>query len=181
MARRFARILCWQFSEHFSQIIPTNRAKRRLHHRCQTLAFAWRERVHSNVTSASPRSAFSHQLLGAFRFRHDFANHAFPFFLSSSAYEGDDRMRIHEIIRARHKRRARGARVPCPVFAKSQTQRNATANPMTDGKAASHRHRAAPAVSMVKPSHTGSSNQNQKAKNPAPTANDARRIGQSPS
>src|SRR5271157_29701 len=65
-----------------------------------------------------------------------------------------------------------GAGVPRPVHPKSQTQRKATANPSTDGTAASHRQRAAPAVSTLKPSHPGSS-QNHKLKNAAPTSSDA--------
>jgi hypothetical protein len=63
----------------------------------------------------------------------------------------------------------KGAGVPRPVQPKSHTQRNATANPITDGMAASHRQRAAPAVSTRNPSHPGS-NQNHNAKNDAPTA-----------
>src|SRR5437899_1209904 len=51
-------------------------------------------------------------------------------------------------------------------------QRRATANPSTDGTAASHRQRAAPAVSTRKPSHCGSS-QNHKVKNTAPTIREA--------
>src|SRR5271167_1573259 len=38
---------------------------------------------------------------------------------------------------------ATGAGVPWPVHLKSQTQRRATANPITDGTAASHRQRDA--------------------------------------
>jgi len=52
---------------------------------------------------------------------------------------------------------ATGAGVPCPVHPKSQTQRRATANPSTDGTAASHRQREAPAVSARNPSQPGSS------------------------
>ena len=70
-----------------------------------------------------------------------------------------------------------GAGVPCPVHPKSQTQRMATANPSTDGTAASQRQRAAPAVSTVKPSHCGSS-QNHKEKNAAPTASEAAALAQ---
>src|SRR5437588_6252607 len=51
-------------------------------------------------------------------------------------------------------------------------QRRATANPSTDGIAASHRQRAAPAVSTRKPSHPGSS-QNHSAKKAPPTASAA--------
>ena len=42
-----------------------------------------------------------------------------------------------------------GAGVPCPVQPKSHTQRRATANPSTDGMAASQRQRAAPALSTA--------------------------------
>src|SRR5579863_10511167 len=65
-----------------------------------------------------------------------------------------------------------GAGVPRPVHPKSHTQRRATANPIKDGTAAIHRQRAAPAISTLKPSHCGSS-QNHKEKNTAPTAREA--------
>ena len=68
-----------------------------------------------------------------------------------------------------------GAGVPRLVQPKSQTQRTATANPSTDGIAASHRQRATPA-STLKPSHRGSS-QNHRAKNAAPTASEAIAVG----
>ena len=70
-----------------------------------------------------------------------------------------------------------GAGVPCPVRPKSQTQRSATANPSTEGTAASHRQYDPPAVSTRKPSHPGSS-QNHKEKNNAPTTNAATVVGQ---
>src|SRR5229473_1577060 len=70
-----------------------------------------------------------------------------------------------------------GAGVPCPVHPKSQMQRRATANPSTDGTAASHRQRAEPGISTRKPSHRGSS-QNHKAKNAAPTASEANAVSQ---
>src|SRR5579872_5331734 len=65
-----------------------------------------------------------------------------------------------------------GAGVPRPVQPKSQTQRSATANPSTEGTTASHRQRALPAISTLKPSHCGK-NQNHKAKNAVPTAREA--------
>ena len=55
---------------------------------------------------------------------------------------------------------------------KSHTQRNAAANPRTEGKAAIQRKRAAPAVSIRNPSHEGS-NQNDNAKKAVPTASEA--------
>jgi hypothetical protein len=64
---------------------------------------------------------------------------------------------------------ATGAGVPRPVHPKSQTHRSATANPITDGIAASHRQRA---VSTWNLSHPGNS-QNHSAKNAVPTASDA--------
>jgi hypothetical protein len=72
---------------------------------------------------------------------------------------------------------ATGAGVPRPVHPKSQTQRSATANPSTDGTAASHRQRDAPAISTLKPSHRGSS-QNHNAKNATPTAGEATAVSQ---
>src|ERR1039457_5759425 len=51
-------------------------------------------------------------------------------------------------------------------------QRRATANPSTDGSAASHRQCAVPAISTRKPSHCGSS-KNHKQKNAPPTASEA--------
>src|SRR5580658_1769792 len=56
-------------------------------------------------------------------------------------------------------------------------QRRATANPSTDGSAASHRQRAAPAISTLKPSHRGIS-QNHKAKNAPPTVREAAVVSQ---
>ena len=70
-----------------------------------------------------------------------------------------------------------GAGVPRPIHPKSQTQRRATANPSTDGTAATHRHRAAPAISTLKPSHPGSS-QNHRPKNAAPTASETTAVSQ---
>jgi hypothetical protein len=67
---------------------------------------------------------------------------------------------------------ATGAGVPRPVHPKSQTQRRAIANANTDGAAANHRQRAAPAISTLKPSHRGSSH-NHREKNAAPTATEA--------
>src|ERR1700733_5523041 len=67
---------------------------------------------------------------------------------------------------------AMGAGVPCPVLPKSQIHLTATAKPSTEGTAAIHRHRAAPAVSTSKPSYGGNS-QNHSARNDAPTTNDA--------
>src|SRR5207248_9555415 len=54
-------------------------------------------------------------------------------------------------------------------------QRRATANPSTDGIAASHRQRAAPAVSTRKPSQPGRS-QNHRAKNAKPTASEPNKV-----
>jgi hypothetical protein len=59
---------------------------------------------------------------------------------------------------------------PCPSKIPDATQ--ATANPRTDGTAASHRQVDAPAVSARKPSHPGRS-QNHREKKPIPTANAA--------
>src|SRR5579863_1367105 len=70
-----------------------------------------------------------------------------------------------------------GAGVPRPVQPKSQTQRVATANPHTDGRAATQRQRATPATSTVKPSHRGNS-QNHKEKNAAPTVSEAKAVSQ---
>ena len=69
--------------------------------------------------------------------------------------------------------------MPRPVQPKSQTQRIATANPSTEGMAASHRQRAAPAVSTLKPSQPGSS-QNHNAKKPAPTRMEATAVSHFP-
>src|SRR5512146_1670539 len=70
-----------------------------------------------------------------------------------------------------------GAGVPRPVQPKSHTQRIATAKPITDGIAASHLQRAAPAVSTRNPSHCGNS-QNHKVKNAVPTRSEAAAVGQ---
>src|ERR1700737_198771 len=55
-------------------------------------------------------------------------------------------------------------------------QRRATANPSTDGPAASHRQRPVPAISALTPSHCGSS-QNHKEKNAPPTISEATAVG----
>ena len=64
-----------------------------------------------------------------------------------------------------------GAGVPRPVRPKSQTHRRATANPSTDGTAASHRQFGV--VSTRNPNHPGSS-QNHSAKNAVLTASEAK-------
>jgi hypothetical protein len=53
---------------------------------------------------------------------------------------------------------------------------NLFTNSSTDGTAASHRQRAALAVSTLKPSHRGSS-QNHREKNATPTASEATAVG----
>src|SRR5579872_1521851 len=70
-----------------------------------------------------------------------------------------------------------GAGVPCPVQPKSQTQRSAMPNPNADGIAASHRHRAVPAISTEKLSHRGKS-QNHSAKNAEPTVSEVMAVSQ---
>src|SRR5215472_2153161 len=70
-----------------------------------------------------------------------------------------------------------GAGVPSPVHPKSQMQRRAAAKPRIEGTAASHRQRATPAISTLKPSHRGSS-QNHSEKNTAPTASEAAAVSQ---
>jgi len=67
---------------------------------------------------------------------------------------------------------ASGAGVPCPVHPKSQMHLNATAKPSTDGTAPIQRQRVTPFTSTRKSNHDGS-NQNQSAKNEAPTASEA--------
>src|SRR5690242_16779975 len=70
-----------------------------------------------------------------------------------------------------------GAGVPCPVHAKSQTQRRATANPKTEGSAATHRQYEVPAISTRKPSHCGKS-QNHSEKNSVPAMSEVIAAGQ---
>lgn len=62
--------------------------------------------------------------------------------------------------------------VPCPVHPKSHTHRMATVKPSTEGSAPTHRQGAPSTAPTRNPSHDGS-NQNHKAKKPAPTISDA--------
>ncbi len=78
----------------------------------------------------------------------------------------------HQALRRRDRRRS-----PVSRPAKSQTQRTATANPKTDGRAASQRQWAPPAISKRNPSHCGRS-QNHNEKNAVPTASAASAMGQ---
>ena len=70
-----------------------------------------------------------------------------------------------------------GAGVPRPVRPKSQTHRNATEKPKTDGTAPIHLQGASRAAATSKPNQPGSS-QNHSAKNAAPTANEATVVSQ---
>src|SRR5690349_17371755 len=69
-----------------------------------------------------------------------------------------------------------GIGVPRPVQPKSQIQRKATANPSTEGMAASQRQGATSAATR-NPSHPGKS-QNHSRKKAVPTTSAARRVSQ---